>query len=89
MLAEWEEHGRSAVTTFRTERPHDFVKLMAGLVPRQFNMKVNELEHLSDEQLTAQLRAVLGELAADGMELGPGDKTTAGPQPPGAVPPLH
>ena len=89
MLADWEAHGADAIETFRTERPHEYVKVMAGLLPRHFNVKVSEHDDLSDEQLMAQLDAVLRELAAAGAEPGVGSEATAGPQPAGALPPLQ
>ena len=82
MLADWEAHGTEAIETFRTERPHEYVKVMAGLLPRNFNLKVNEYDELSDEQIHFQLRAVLGELAAAGVELGEGREATEGQEPP-------
>jgi len=67
-LADWEEHGQEALARFREERPHDYVRVMAGLVPKHLNMdmETNELEALSDEELAAQFNALLAELEALG-----------------------
>ena len=89
MLADWEEHGRAAIETFRTERPNEYVKVMAGLLPREVEMKVNELEELSDEQISTQLAALLRELAAEGFDPLAGDEAAEGAEPAGALPPLH
>ena len=85
MLADWEAHGKAAIVTFREERPSEYVKVMAGLLPRQFNMNVNELEELSDEQIGTQLTAVLRELAVDGFDALAGDEEAEGREPAGAI----
>ena len=89
MLADWEAHGKEAIEAFRTGWPNEYVKVMAGLMPREFNVKVNELEELSDDQLDAQLAAALRELAADGFDPDAGETAEEGPEPAGALPTLQ
>jgi hypothetical protein len=85
MLADWEAHGAEAILKFRGERPGDYVKVMAAIVPKEFSVKVNEMEELTDEQLGAQLAVVLAELAAAGVLAGTRGEAAAGPQPHGAL----
>ena len=89
MLADWEAHGKDAIEAFRTERPNEYVKVMAGLMPREFNMKVNELEELSDDQIDTQLAAALRELAADGFDPAQGEEATEGGEPARPLPTLQ
>ena len=66
VLADWRAHGAAAITSVRTERTHDYLKLVTSLFPRESEAKVSGLDELSDEQLGAQLAAVLAQLAAAG-----------------------
>jgi uncharacterized protein DUF5681 len=89
MVEDWEAHGKAAIVTFRTDRPHDYVKVVATLVPRQFSLKINELEELSDAELDRQLAAVLAQLAADGALPGTGEAKAAEPQAADPIPTLQ
>ena len=64
VLTDWRAHGRTAIASVRTERAQDYLKLMTSLFPRESDAKVNGFDELSDEQLGAQLAAVLAQLAA-------------------------
>lgn len=56
MLADWEEHGKQAIATVREERPQDYVKVVASILPRDLNVTVNPMEEASDEELVQRLR---------------------------------
>jgi hypothetical protein len=88
MIADWEANGAKAIVTFREERPHEYVKLFAGLLPRKFEMKVSEYDELSDEQLDARLGAAIRGLAASGFDVGAATGMAEGAQPPLALPAL-
>ena len=74
VLTAWEQCGKAAIEKFVDDRPHEFVKLVASILPRHFNVKVNELDELTDEQLLRELAAVRAELARAGI-----DPLTGGP----------
>ena len=89
MLADWETHGKDAIVTFRKQRPHEYVKVMAALVPREFNMKINEYEELSDDQVRFQIGFLLRELAAEGVAgFAAGVEIAAEPEPASEIPAL-
>lgn len=48
----WATQGREAVEKVVAERPHEFLKVVAGLLPREIKIK-DELSEFSDEQLAA------------------------------------
>jgi hypothetical protein len=50
------EHGVAAIAKVRDEKPSDYLKAIASLVPKDINLNVNEYEHLSDEQLAERIR---------------------------------
>ena len=72
VIADWEEHGAKAIASVRADRPQDYLKLITGLFPKDTTVKVDALDELTDEQLSARLAAVLARLAAAGTPAGGG-----------------
>ena len=70
--ADWEEHGAKAIVTMRTERPHEYVKVAASLLPKE--LKIETTTDLSDEQLDARIRqlAAVLEIGVSGASGGSG-----------------
>lgn len=66
---EWREHGAAAITAMREEKPGDFVKVVAGVIPQQLEIKSVEGE-MSDEQLATALDAINALLAVTGSAVG-------------------
>ena len=89
VLADWREHGRKAIETFRTERPHDYVKCVASVLPREVKVEISELEELSDAEISAQLTALVREMRAAGLDPFAGDEEPLGPQRARPIPPVH
>lgn len=74
-LEDWEENGSTAIQTMREERPHEYVKVAASILPKELNVKVSEFDELTDEQLDRRidaladaLRIEIGASKADGGE---------------------
>lgn len=86
VLQDWEEHGAAAITSVRTERPHDYLKLVTTLFPKEANAKVNALDELTDDQLAHQLAAILAQLAAAGADPRAGDRAATKAVPTPGVP---
>ncbi len=63
----WEERGPAAIQGMIEQKPHEFVKMVAGLMPKELSLKVGELDDLTDDQLARQLAGVLAELASAGI----------------------
>jgi hypothetical protein len=60
LLADYEQHGAETIRICRMERPIEYVKLIAALLPKEFEITDSRLNELSDEELDvliAQLRA--------------------------------
>ena len=47
-----------AIERVITERPQDFLKVVAGLLPKDVNLKVSNLDDLTDEQLLNNLNSL-------------------------------
>ena len=58
---EWREGGKEAVRVMRLERPGDFVKVVAQLLPAQFEISDSRLKEIPDEQLDEWIARRLAE----------------------------
>ena len=56
LQSDFAEHGAEAIVEVRENRPQDYLKVIAGILPKDVNIKVNPLEEMTDEQLLARLR---------------------------------
>jgi hypothetical protein len=54
----WEERGDEVIDRVINERPQDFLKVIANILPKDVNIKVNSTEDLSDDQLMRKLAAL-------------------------------
>jgi len=64
LLSDWEENGPAAIAVVRAERPQDYLKVVASILPKDVNVNVRPLEEMTNDQLRQQI----GQLA---KELGP------------------
>ena len=62
LLEDWESHGKDAIEAMREQRPHEYVKVVASLLPKQLNVQRNELEDLTDDQLNTRVLQIAEEL---------------------------
>jgi hypothetical protein len=89
MMADWDEHGNAAIVSVREKNPSQYLRVVASILPKELNVRVNELDELTDEQLAAQLARVAEELARAGAAIGQGTGTPAAPEPARDVPTLQ
>ena len=52
LQADFEEHGEGVITEVRQSRPHEYLKVIAGILPKQIEIK-DDLNEMTDEQLAA------------------------------------
>ena len=79
------EHGEGAIRICRVEKPHEYLKIVAGLMPKEFEFTNNRLGELSDDELNAVLEFVRGRLASKRtivIDAGGGEDATAHKEPP-------
>jgi hypothetical protein len=68
LAAEWETSGPAALKVMSKEEPGNFVKVVAALLPKEFEITDSRLTELSDEEidgLIAQLRGKIRTAIAD------------------------
>ena len=51
LAEDFEQHGIETIRICRVEKPNEYLKIVAGLMPREFTFEDNRLGELSDEEL--------------------------------------
>jgi hypothetical protein len=62
LQADWDENGVEAIKACRAEKPADYVKMVASLLPKQIEVKRPEQE-LTDGELADLIDAIQSDLA--------------------------
>lgn len=62
-LADWREHGATAIAAMRDDKPADYVKLAAALAPK--DIRTDPLDELTDAELSARIAELTEQVAAD------------------------
>lgn len=75
LQADFKEHGVTAIRTVRAERPHEYLKVVASILPKEINVKTTAVEEMSDDDLAAGIAALQSILAAQAVGTG-SDKAT-------------
>ena len=57
------EHGPKVIETVRVEKPDQYLKVIASLVPKDVNLNVNNLDELSDAELAERVQSLAAQLA--------------------------
>jgi hypothetical protein len=83
------EHGTETLEKVRTDDPTQYVKVIASLLPKELNVKVSELDELSDNELFRRYAALTQALVAAGFGDRPRDPAQEAPQPPEGLPTLQ
>lgn len=50
------EHGIAAIQTVRSEKPDQYLKVIASLLPKDVNLNINDAESMTDDELIARIR---------------------------------
>jgi hypothetical protein len=64
LAEDFEQHGIETIRICRVEKPNEYLKIVAGLMPREFTFEDNRLQDLSDDELDAILEFARQRLAA-------------------------
>lgn len=69
---DFQEHGVKVIETVRVEKPDVYLKVIAQIIPKEFTIKTDAFDGISDEQLTAILaaaRSALGIIEGSGEDV--------------------
>jgi hypothetical protein len=69
LAKDFQEKGEEAIKRAREEDPIGYVRVLAGMLPKEIEVK-NSLDELNDEQLNSAIIAVRAILAAQGTPEG-------------------
>lgn len=64
MLEAWQTKGKSAIDRVIEERPHEFIKAVGAIVPKDINVKHDAFNEMSDDDLATMLSAVRSAILA-------------------------
>ncbi|MBD9528986.1 hypothetical protein [Paracoccus sp. PAR01] len=53
---DFEANGVAAIEVVRVERPQDYLKIIASLMPKDVNLNINPMEDATDDELIQRLR---------------------------------
>lgn len=70
VYAKWQEVGERCIDEMIADKPGDFVKLVATMLPKEMSLTVSDGSDLSDEELHDRIRNLASQLApfiADGI----------------------
>jgi hypothetical protein len=56
MQVAWEREGASVINRVMADRPQDFLKVIASLLPRDFNLNVSQVDGMTDDELIQRIR---------------------------------
>lgn len=71
--ADFQKHGVAVIQDVRTSKPHEYLKVVASLLPKQVEIKDSTFEDVSPEQLAALIvaaRSALGLVDGSGEGIG-------------------
>ena len=70
MAEDFMVHGKVAIAKARADKPTEYLKIIAHIIPSHAEIKINDYEELSDERLRQALTAAISDLNAFGIGLG-------------------
>ena len=63
LCEDFDRHGVSVICRVRDEKPEQYLKVIASILPRDVNLSVNPIGEMSDEELLERIRKLDEELA--------------------------
>ena len=63
VLAAWETSGAQAITDMIADKPGDFVKMVAGLMPKEATLNIHDHSEMTDDELAERIRTLAAQLA--------------------------
>lgn len=64
LCQDFETHGQTVIDTVRAEKPADYLKIIASIVPKELTIKTETIEDMSDDELIERLDQVRSVAAA-------------------------
>ena len=58
LLTSWQAEGPSVIQRVIDEKPDQYLKVVASLMPKDMNVNINQSDGMTDEQLIARIRSL-------------------------------
>lgn len=59
----WEQNGATAIQQMIADKPGDFVKMVASLMPKEATLNINDNSEMTDDELAERVRSLATQLA--------------------------
>ncbi len=89
MLADWEANGVETIARVREDKPDQYLRVVASVLPKELNVRVNDFDDLTDDELARQLAAIASQLARAGIDIGAGSGSSPPQEPTSSLPAIH
>lgn len=53
---DFQTHGVAAIQSMRAEKPAEYVKVIASILPKELNVKIDAYEEMTDDELIQRIR---------------------------------
>jgi hypothetical protein len=63
IASDFRQHGRRTIVRLRNQRHHDYLRLVAALLPQEYRLKEVSFQDFSDQELAAVLTAIRAAIA--------------------------
>ena len=64
LYADFREHGAATIAKVREEKPDQYLKVVASLMPKDLNINVNPFDDWTDDELAAAIRSLDEQIVA-------------------------
>jgi hypothetical protein len=58
LYSDWQSHGIAALVRVREEKPDQYLKVVASILPKDLNVNINQMDDLTDDQLIQRVRSL-------------------------------
>lgn len=58
LYEDWQQHGVVTLARVREEKPDQYLKVVASILPKDLNVNINSTDDLTDEQLIERIRSL-------------------------------
>lgn len=55
---DWQKHGVETLAIVRAEKPDQYLKVVASILPKDLNVNINQMDDLTDDQLIQRIRSL-------------------------------
>ena len=55
LYADWQANGADTIARVREERPQDYLKVVASILPKDVNLNVSRFDHMTEAELDAEI----------------------------------